>query len=146
MKRPSLAAATLLLCSSLICRAADINATGNLYDGRWSVDFVCTDTQDRNGLVKGYEYKFTVTITGGRLQGQYGAKGAPASIVYSGSVTNDGTLEVKAVGNTGRSDYSVGKVALGTDYSYTMVGRLEREEGRAVRREVRPCTAIFTKL
>jgi hypothetical protein len=146
MKRSSLAAVALFLFSSLMCRAADIDAPGNLYDGQWSVNFVCTDTQDRNGLVKGYEYKFSVTIAGGKLQGQYGTKGAPASIAYSGSVENDGTLEVKAVGNTGRSDYSVGKLAQGTDYSYTMAGRLDREVGQAVRREVRPCTAVFAKL
>ncbi len=146
MNRLSFAAAALLLCSSPFCRATDVDATGNPYDGQWSVDLVCPDTQDKNGLVKGYEYKFAVTIAGGKLQGQYGAKGAPASIVYSGSVANDGTLEIKAVGNTGQSDYSVGKVTRGTDYSYTMAGKLEHERGQAVRRELRPFTAEFANL
>ena len=146
MKYLSMPAAVLLLCSSPYCPAADIDATGKSYDGQWSVDLVCSDTQDKKGLVKGYEYKFTITITDGKVQGQYGSKGAPASVVYSGSVADDGALELKAVGNTGRSDYSVGKVAQGTDYSYTMTGKLDRQTGRAERRELRPCTAVIGRL
>ena len=129
----------------MACHAPDASAAGHPFDGRWSVDLVCTDTQDRRGLVKGYEYKFDLTIVDGRVQGQYGSKGAPASVVYSGSVADDGTLEIKAVGNTGRSDYSVGKVAQGTDYGYTLAGSLEGDRGQARRRELRPCTAAFAK-
>lgn len=145
MRRLSFGTAFLLLLASMLSRAADLAVESSRYDGQWSVVLVCADTQDKSGLVKGYEYKFAVTILDGKLQGQYGAKGAPASIAYSGTVATDGTLEVKAVGNTGRSDYSVGKVAQGTDYSYTMTGKMAFDKGQAVRRELRPCTASFTK-
>ncbi len=145
MRPLSLVATLLLSCPGLLCQAADLDGASNRYDGHWSVMLVCADTQDKSGLVKGYEYKFAVTISDGKLQGQYGAKGAPASIAYSGTVATDGTLEVRAVGNTGRSGYSVGKVAQGTDYSYTMTGKLEHDKGQAVRRQLRPCTASFAK-
>ena len=106
---------------------------------------VCPDTTDRSGLVKGYEYTFAVSIREGAIQGQHGAPGHPASIVYTGTVGDDGTLEIKATGNTGRSDYSVGRVAQGTQYGYTMQGKLVGSGGQATRRELRPCTATFAR-
>ena len=107
---------------------------------------VCPDTQDRTGLVKGYRYTFSVSIKDGALQGDYGAPGHPASVAHAGQVGDDGTLEIKATGNTGRSDFSVGKVAQGTHCNYTMLGRLEGSRGEATRRELRPCTATVSRL
>ena len=146
MQRISRVAATLLLCCSAVSGAFGAGSPGGPFDGEWSVVLVCADTQDKNGLVKGYEYTFRVTIADGKLYGQYGSKGAPASLLYSGEVGGDGTLEVRAVGNTGQSDRSVGRVARGTEYAYTMSGKLDRAHGQAVRRELRPCTATFDRL
>lgn len=147
MKILSVALAVLLVCSNGMCQTGGTAVTSSTpYDGEWSVVLDCADTQDKSGLVKGYEFTFHVTIANGKLQGQYGAKGAPASVIYSGEVGADGTLELRAVGNTGNSDQTVGKVARGTAYSYTMVGRLEQSRGHAVRRELRPCTATFGRL
>lgn len=146
MKRLSVAGTALVLSLAAPCHAGEPAATSAPYDGDWSVLLDCADTRDKSGLVKGYEYTFHVSIVGGKLRGQYGAKGAPASIVYTGEVSADGALELSAVGNTGRSENSVGKVAQGTPYSYTMVGKLEQSRGQAVRRELRPCTASFAKL
>ena len=115
------------------------------FDGRWSVSLVCPDTTDRSGLVKGYEYDFDVVIRDGVVQGQYGAPGHPASVSYVGQVGDDGTLEMSATGNTGRSEYSVGKVTQGSRYNYTLQGKLVGSGGQATRREVRPCSATFTK-
>ena len=137
--------ATLLLVCSGVC-LAEATAAERPYDGRWAVLLVCPDTQDRTGLVKGYQYSFSVSIKDGALQGEYGAPGHPASVAYTGQVGDDGTLEIRATGNTGRSDFSVGKVAQGTQYNYTMQGRLEGSRGQATRRELRPCTATFSRL
>ena len=115
------------------------------FDGDWSVVLVCPDTTDRNGLVKGYEYTFPVAIRDGAVQGLYGTAGHSASVSYKGTVDPDGTLEITATGNTGRSDYSVGKVSQGTRYGYTLQGRLVGSTGEATRREIRPCTATFAK-
>lgn len=120
-------------------------AAGYPFDGRWSVVLVCPDTTDKSGLVKGYEYTFAVSIREGAVQGEYGAPGHPASVVYTGRVSVDGTLEITATGNTGRSEYSVGKVTQGTRYSYTMQGKLVDSSGQATRRELRPCTATFAR-
>jgi hypothetical protein len=109
------------------------------------VVLVCPDTTDRNGLIKGYEYTFAVSILEGVLQGEYGAPGHPASVVYTGWVSDGGTLEITATGNTGQSEYAIGKVAQGTRYSYTMQGKLVGSSGQATRRELRPCTATFAR-
>lgn len=146
MRHPSIAAAAVLLLCSVLRPAIAAGSPANPYDGEWSVVLVCADTQDKSGLVKGYEFTFHVVIADGKLQGQYGAKGRPSSVLYSGEVGADGTLEIRAVGNTGESDRSVGKVARGTAYSYTMAGKLEASHGQAVRRELRPCTATFGRL
>ena len=132
-----------------LCLAASLSenarAAGSGFDGRWSVVLVCPDTTDKNGLIKGYEYTFAVSILEGVLQGEYGAPGHPASVVYTGRVSDDGTLEITATGNTGQSEYAIGKVAQGTRYSYTMQGKLVGSGGRATRRELRPCTATFAR-
>ena len=140
-----LAIPCLLVCFGANCQPAAPQGSG-AYDGRWSVVLVCADTKDRNGdLVKGYDYKFMATISDGVLQGQYGTPGAPASITYTGQVEADGTLEIRAQGNTGKSEFAVGKLAQGTRYGYTLHGKLDKTSGEAVRREVRPCTATLRK-
>ncbi len=132
-----------LFVSALFSQPA-IAANGP-FDGQWSVVLVCPETTDHNGPVKGYQYQFTVSITAGEIQGEYGTPGQPASVVYTGRVSEDGTLEIAASGNTGRSEYSVGQVARGTRYGYTMQGKLAGSGGQATRRELRPCTARFTR-
>lgn len=136
---------TLLVISDVLLPVSAV-AAAPPFDGRWSALLVCPDTKDKSGLVKGYEYSFTVTIRDGALQGQYGEPGHPASVTYTGQVSNDGVLEVHATGNTGRSDYTVGKVAQGTTYTYTLQGKLEQSSGQATRKELRPCTATFSRL
>ncbi len=136
--------AALVLCVAA-CLAQGVSAADHPFDGRWSVVLVCPDTTDRSGLVKGYEYDFAVVIRDGALNGAYGAPGHPASVVYTGSVTDDGILEIAATGTTRQSEYTVGRVRQGTPYAYTMQGRLEKASGQASRRELRPCTATFAR-
>ena len=134
----------------LVCAGAALSgfahAAATAFDGRWAVLLSCPDTRDKNGLVKGYEYHFTATVQDGALEGKYGAPGHPSSVVYTGQVSAEGVLDIQATGNTGRSDYSVGKVAQGTQYTYTMRGKLEASRGQATRSDLRPCTASFSKL
>ena len=125
--------------------SATVWAAESPFDGRWSVALVCPDTTDKTGPVKGYEYDFPMTVEAGSIQGEYRTPGHPASVVYTGTVSDDGTLEIAATGNTGRSEYAVGKVAQGTAYRYTLQGKLAGRSGQATRRETRACTATFTK-
>ena len=140
-----LKSAVLMSLWSLALHAQFAVAAPSAFDGRWSVVLVCPDTTDKSGLVKGYEYDFAVSIKGGALEGEYGAPGHPASVFYSGQVGDDGTLEIAATGNTGQSEYSVGRMAQGTRYSYTLHGKLAGSSGQATRRELRPCTATFAR-
>lgn len=134
------------LCLSLLSATPALSqATAARHDGRWNVRLTCPDTTDARGLVKGYEYGFTVTVAGGRVQGQFGAVGAPNSVAYEGTVADDGSLHIVATGTTGSSAYAVGRVAQGTPYQYTLAGRLSEADGQAVRTQLRPCKAVFTR-
>ena len=115
------------------------------FDGRWATTLVCDDTTDKKGLVKGYTWKFDVTIEHGKLNGQYGQPGTPSSGTYVGQVQRDGTVDIDAHGNTGKTEYTVNKVARGTPFSYPMTGQFSGSTGHATRTKLRPCEATFTK-
>ncbi|CAN5202497.1 hypothetical protein BH10PSE17_BH10PSE17_08260 [soil metagenome] len=120
-------------------------ASASSYDGTWLVVLDCPNVDDSRGFTKGYTFTFPVLVTQGKLEGQYGVDGAPSSVHYSGEISDDGVIEIRARGITGPSEYAVGKVSRGSPYAYTMGGRVEAGHGQAQRREARRCTADFTK-
>lgn len=117
----------------------------NPFDGRWSVKLVCDDTKDKTGLVKGYTWKFDVIVDNGKLEGQYGLAGSPSSGTFVGQVQRDGTANIEAHGYTGKADYTVGRVARGTPFSFPMKGNFSGSTGHATRTKLRPCEASFEK-
>ncbi len=133
----------LLGAASLL--QAQQNPATTSFDGRWSVTLSCEDTRDQMGLVKGYEFTFDATVTNGRLEASYASPRSASRLALSGVVAADGALEIRARGSTGNVQYSVGRVAEGTRYDYTLVGKLEGDRGHAVRRELRPCSALFVR-
>jgi hypothetical protein len=143
--------AAVLACSVALAATAGAPAqerTGTAthpFDGRWSVRLVCEDTKDANGVVKGYEYAFEAVISEGAVNGRYESARTAAHVTFTGTVAADGTLAIRAVGNTGRREYSVGRTAEGSPYQYTMQGRLNGNVGEAKRQELRPCTAHFSR-
>lgn len=140
----SLAMSVLFLSTAAFGQPSAVKLSAD-HDGQWSVFLVCPDVRDSKGLVKGYDYKFVSTITAGRLEGQYGAVGAPAFLKFVGTVRDDGSLDINASGITGAPETTFGKINAGTPYSYTMQGKLESRSGQATRKELRPCTATFTR-
>lgn len=118
----------------------------NPFDGRWSVKLVCDDTQAKGALVKGYSWQFESNIENGKLTGQYGKVGEPSSVTYVGQVQLDGTVDISAQGNTGNPDYTIGKVARDTPYSYKMTGKFSGNIGHVSRTTLRPCEATFAKI
>lgn len=120
-------------------------ALSTAHDGRWSVFLSCADTHDRNGLVRGYAYNFSVEIAGGRLEGRFDESKPPAFIHFVGEVAADGALAIRADGVSGSPEATVGKVPTGTPYRYTMKGKLDAGRGKAERVELRPCTAEFAR-
>jgi hypothetical protein len=137
---------TAIACASTLGAAhAQQTAPTTAFDGAWFVALDCADTKDRQGLVKGYEYAFPLRIVNGQLDGTHGEEGRPAWLHMTGEVREGGVLEIYAQGISGATDFSVGRIASGSKYSYTMTGRLEGSRGAATRREVRPCTATFSR-
>ena len=136
----------IVSCAALPCLAQTAPETlSTAHDGTWSVFLSCDETQDRYGKVFGYVYNFPVQIKDGRLDGRYNEKTSPAFLHFAGRVLADGTLFIEANGTTGSTDATMNKVAPGTPYRYTMRGRLEANRGKALRIELRPCTADFTR-
>jgi len=132
------------LLTPALAHAQDAKAS-TPYDGRWSITLVCDDVKEDGRVVKGYEYRFFVDVSNGRLDGQYKAPGTPGSLTMTGTVAPDGGLQITADGVTRLSEYTVGRVAQGTHYTYTMEGRLSGAGGNARRRELRPCAATFAR-
>jgi hypothetical protein len=121
------------------------NQTPYSFDGHWSVKLECDDVRVNGDFVKGYISMFEVIVEKGKLEGQYGTAGSPGSVTYIGQVQSNGKVEIEARGNTGKSDYTVGKLTKGTPYAYYMKGEFSGLTGHASRTSVRPCEATFTK-
>ena len=133
-----------LLPSTAQAQAAKPSRSGE-FDGHWAVQVVCEDVKGASGLVKGYSLQVPVEIREGALTGKYSEVASPATLVLTGSVFTGGEIRLEAKGTTGSPEYSVGKVAPGKPYSYTMTGRLAVAKGEATRSELRPCKAFFSK-
>jgi len=144
MKHACTSAVLLALLAPSLAHAQDARGP-TPYDGRWSITLVCEDVKEDGRIVKGYEYRFFIDVGNGRLEGQYKAPGSPGSLTLTGTVAADGGLQVNADGHTRHSEYTVGRVAQGTHYTYTMEGRLSGNAGNARRRELRPCAATFAR-
>lgn len=134
---------------ALACSAFGLIAGSSLaqtgYDGKWYVTLRCSSIEDKRGPVNGYELNFPATVTSGRLSAQYGAPGTPNSLTYDGEVSADGVLQIKASGHTGPSANTLGRVAQGTPFTYTLRGKLTDKGGEATRVEGRPCVASFSR-
>jgi hypothetical protein len=115
------------------------------FDGHWSAKLVCDDSRDKNGLVQGYTWMFDVKIEQGKMEGQYGQIGSPGSGTFIGQVQREGDVDIEVNGNTGKSEYTVGKVARGTAFSYPMKGKFSGTTGHATRTKLRPCEITFTR-
>lgn len=116
------------------------------FEGAWQVHLACDDTRDRNnGVVKGYVFDFPASVTGGELHAQRGEPGQSASLVLSGTISEDGEARIEAQGNTGKPDYTVGHVRPASVYTYTLRGRFDRTHGHADRQELRRCSAEFDR-
>jgi hypothetical protein len=115
------------------------------FDGRWATKLVCDDTKDKQRMVKGYTWEFDVIVGHGKLNGQHGKPDTPGSGTFVGQVQTDGTVDIEARGLTGKTDYTVGKVARGTPFDYPMNGKFSGSTGHATRTKLRPCEATFSK-
>ena len=145
MKRLLPAVFALTLVVSIASAQSAMKPVSTARDGRWAVSLSCADVQTSKGLTRGYAYDFFVDIKGGQLDGRFDESTPPAFVHFAGEVADDGTLFVRVDGLSGAPDATIGKLARGTPYRYTMKGRLDHDRGKAERVELRPCTAEFVR-
>lgn len=145
--RASFRAACCVVVAAVVPSAARAEPppSTSAFDGAWWVALSCADVRTASSYAKGYDFAFAATIREGRLDAQYGDPDAPSSLHLQGRVDASGALEIRAVGFTGSSEYTVGSVARGSRYGYTMTGHLDADRGEAARRETRPCSAVLTR-
>lgn len=111
------------------------------FDGTWDVTVACPDA----GKVRGYSRPLSATVTDGVLHAEDKDPGKPNTLVIDGTIPQNGKTTLSASGLTGDSAYSVGGVAAGKPYSYTIDAQFERTRGSGKRNELRPCTVSFVK-
>ncbi len=123
--------------------AGAVNAQGNTsFDGTWLVIITCAAAQDG---AAGYTLRFAAGVKGGLLHGETGVRGQAASLSLDGQIQPDGTALLSARGMTGNPDYTVGRLAPATPYSYRLQSRFDGTHGTGARLEVRRCDAVFSK-
>lgn len=115
------------------------------YDGQWAVSLSCDDFTSNGIVAKGYLLSFLVDVKDGRLIGQFGKQGKPASLVMFGIIKPGGSVDITTQGRTGKSEYTIAHVAPNRLYSYRMRGTFSGNTGRATRLGIRPCEATFFK-
>lgn len=112
------------------------------FDGTWSVIITCAASQDG---AAGYTLRFMAGVKGGLLHGETGVRGQAGSLSLDGQIQPDGTALLSARGMTGNPDYTIGRLAPATPYSYRLQSRFDGAHGTGARLEVRRCDAVFSK-
>lgn len=117
------------------------------HDGAWRATIVCEDFRSEKGtLAKSYTVTVPLTISGGRVEGvRDRARASSGELQYVGEVREGGELVIRAVGATGKPDYTPNRVSPGTAFGYTLKGQLGVSTGSADRVELRPCKAAFVR-
>ncbi len=133
------ASALLLAC----LMAGSVNAQGHTsFDGTWSVIITCAASQDG---AAGYTLRFAASVKGGFLHGETGVRGQAGSLSLEGQIQPDSTALLSARGMTGNPDYTIGRLAPATPYSYRLQSRFDGVHGTGTRLETRRCDAVFSK-
>lgn len=130
------------LKKTALAPSADTRTAGAAnYDGKWDVTVNCP----ASGKVQGYTRPLTATVTNGVIHAEDPEPGKPNWLKIDGQIPPDGKTTLSARGVTGPSAYSVGALAPGTPFSYTIDVQFERIRGTGKRNETRPCTYTFVK-
>ncbi len=112
------------------------------FDGVWNVTLDCAEAPDG---AKGYHWTFPAQVRNGVMRGQRGTPGANSSGTISGQIKPDGAAQLSVSGRTGDPDYSVGRVAPGYPFHFTVTAHFDERSGSGKRNELRACDLSFTK-
>ena len=112
------------------------------FDGTWRAVVVCADVGD----VKGYTWRFPVTVRAGQLLGRYVNPSDPQnSGTLSGKIGQSGTALLSMRGQTGKPEYSLAHIAAHRSFDYTANVQFDGASGSGQRIGQRPCDLSFSK-
>jgi hypothetical protein len=138
---PAAAAAIMIANLASVTTPAPA-AAAQPFDGSWQVVIDCTPTPDG---ARGYRWRFDAQVRDGSLLGQFHEPGTNASGTLSGIIRPNGDALLRMNGNTGSPQYSVGQVAVGTPFHYTVTAHFAATSGSGQRNELRQCDLTFTR-
>ena len=113
------------------------------FDGSWLVRINCPKTAD--GKTQGYTRQLVARVDNGALHGEDGTKGRPLWMVLDGAIQSNGTAWMKVHGLTGSARSTLGALAEGSPFSYTVTGQFSGRTGTGKRDEGRECDLTFVK-
>lgn len=80
---------------------------------------------EKGTLAKGYTVTVPLTISGSKIEGvRDRARASSGELQYVGEVREGGELVIRAIGGTGKTDYTPNRVTPGTAFGYTLKGQL----------------------
>jgi len=133
---------SIALAILVLAWAVSSPAKAGGFDGSWLTTVSCEAARD----ALGYSYRFTSTVKGGVLHGEYGTMGQPSSLQLDGPIGADGTAKLYAKGQTGSKEYVPGRdTPRGTPYSYNVNAHFTGSSGSGTRVDGRPCSLQFIK-
>jgi len=135
---------THLLCAAVVLGAgaqAQSPAAVTRFDGTWDVTLSCPAAAD----ARGYEFRFPADVRNGALHAEYGTRDGASSLGIDGAIHEDGSALLSARGRTGKTEYSVGRVAADSPYGYRIDARFDERRGTGRRLEMRECNFTFVR-
>ena len=123
-----------------------VHGATNQFDGKWTVVLIAPEVKDgKGGVAKSWRWDFDAQVTNGNLFGQYGQKGALASMQLSGVIGQNGDALLHATGVTGKSDYNPGGAFSGIPYKYDVQAHFSGNKGTGLRVNGAAYAFTFTK-
>jgi hypothetical protein len=112
------------------------------FDGFWTVTLVCPNNP--SARLPGLTFQFGATVKDGIFRGHRGIEGKPGGQVFDGTIDPDGTTRIFAKGLSGDTKSDPFHRPTGTEFRYTIAGKLEGSHGKASRVD-RDCDVSFVK-
>ena len=113
------------------------------FDGSWLVRIICPKTAD--GKTQGYSRQMVARVDNGVLRGEDGTKGRPLWLVLDGNIETSGTAWINVHGLSGSAGHTLGRLAEGSPFAYTVTGQFSGRKGTGKRDAGRECDLTFVK-
>ena len=101
------------------------------FDGSWLVRMTVLKTAD--GKTQGYTRQLVARVDKGVLHGEDGTKDRPRWMVLDSAIQTSGTAWIKVHGLTGSAGTSLGAIAEGSPFEFTVTGQFSGRKGTGKR-------------